>query len=136
MKRKKDAENAITNWETRTTGTFAPLWKPMKADDAIEVIPLSARYTPKRGKFQEGAFVTCKLVGGNSSMFFMKDVKRPVKKGGTHRLISILELKPSRRASSTKLTSPRPFGEISANVITVRAEVARNTNVIGCQTSL
>src|SRR5205823_8332303 len=57
-------------------------WKPMKADNAIEVLPLSARYTPKRGKFQEGAFVTCKLVGGNSSMFFMKDVKRPVKKGG------------------------------------------------------
>jgi hypothetical protein len=69
------------DWETISTGGFAPMWKPMKDGEDVEIIPLSCKVIPASGKRKESAMVECRLVGGSSEAFFSKDVKRGVANG-------------------------------------------------------
>lgn len=69
-------------WATISTGTFAPQWKPNRAKEDVIFIPQAVRIIPKSRKMDnEGVAVDCKLVGGASESFFMKDVKKGVANG-------------------------------------------------------
>ena len=74
MARKRTSED----WETISTGGFAPMWKPESEGEDVIFIPLSARVIPPAKKRKESAAVECELRGGSSENFYTKDVLKGV----------------------------------------------------------
>ncbi len=69
------------DWETLSTGGFAPMWKPTREGEDVIFIPLSAKVMPPIKGQKESATVECELTGGASKSFFVRDVKRGVANG-------------------------------------------------------
>lgn len=80
-KSKKETSGSKEDWETVSTGGFAPMWKPEDEGEDVIFVPLSARVVPPRGKVKESAMVVCKLSGGSSENFYSKDVLKGVAVG-------------------------------------------------------
>lgn len=71
-----------SEWETVSSGGFAPMWKPSTKGEDVICIPLTGRVIPKKGKRKESAVIECRLMGGGSESFFgAQDVKKGVANG-------------------------------------------------------
>lgn len=75
------ARNSM-DWETTKRSGFSPQWKPNKKGEDVIFLPLSARIIPvSKNMDNEGAGVECRLMGGSSDNFWMKDIKQGVSNG-------------------------------------------------------
>lgn len=78
MTKRKTSPVSRDDWETVSTGGFAPTWKPDEPGEDVIFIPLSARLMPARKKMKESVMVECELQGGSSDSFYTKDIKKGV----------------------------------------------------------